>query len=175
MDMASKLFTFTFTSAFFPWADNLGALALAPKKCPAPGSTDTGAEVIMHLFSVMLLLPADAYPPRGVREWLSTTPKGQAQGNCPTDRPVTLHLVVDKLFAKLLSESFARAVCLPGQQYAFRPGRGMLNPLQNLLAGVRQRTQANQTTYACFDAATAHRTPAFVWSSPILGHLQISR
>ena len=34
--------------------------------------------------------------------------------------------------------------------YAFRPGRGTLNPLQNLLAVVRQRTQANKVTYACF-------------------------
>ena len=43
------------------------------------------------------------------------------------------------------------------QQYAFRPGRGTLKPLQNLLAVVRQRTQATKATYACFfDAAKAY-------------------
>ena len=42
------------------------------------------------------------------------------------------------------------------QQYAFRPGRGTLNPLQNLLAVLRQCNQANQATYAYFsDAARA--------------------
>ena len=48
-------------------------------------------------------------------------------------------------------------MCLHDQQYAFRPGRGTLNPLQNLLAVVRQHTQANQAMYACFfDAAEAY-------------------
>ena len=45
----------------------------------------------------------------------------------------------------------SRVVCLNDQQYAFRPDRGTLNPLQTLLAVVR--TQANKATYAClFDA-----------------------
>ena len=51
---------------------------------------------------------------------------------------------------KLSMLIIARAVCLHDQQYAFRPGRGTLNPLQNLLAVVRRRTRANQATYACF-------------------------
>ena len=44
-------------------------------------------------------------------------------------------------------------MCLHDQQYAFRPGTGTLSPLQNLLAVVRQRTQANKATYACFFCA----------------------
>ena len=84
-------------------------------------------------------------------------PRGGDTGDCSNYRPLTLLPVVDKLFAKLLSEPIARAVCLHDQQYAFRPGRGTLNPLQNLLAVVRQRTQANRATYACFfDAAKAY-------------------
>ena len=48
-------------------------------------------------------------------------------------------------------------MCLHDQQYAFRPGRGTLNPLQNLVAVMRQWTQANKATYAClFDAAKAY-------------------
>ena len=47
-------------------------------------------------------------------------------------------------------------VCLHDQHYAFRPGRGTLNPLHNLLVVVRQQTQPNKATYACFfDTAKA--------------------
>ena len=76
--------------------------------------------------------------------------KGGNTGDYSNYRPLTLLPVVNKLFAKPPSERIARAVCLHNQQYAFRPGRGMLNPLQNLLALVRQRTQANKAAYACF-------------------------
>ena len=65
-------------------------------------------------------------------------PKGGDTGDCSTYRPLTLLPVADKLFAMLLSERSARALCLHDQHYAFRPGRGTLNPLQNLLAVVRQ-------------------------------------
>ena len=84
-------------------------------------------------------------------------PKGGDTGDCCNYRPLTLLPVIDKLFAKLLSERIARAVRLHDQQYAFRPGRGTLNPLQNLVAVMRQWTQANKATYAClFDAAKAY-------------------
>ena len=88
-------------------------------------------------------------------------PKGGDTGDCPSYRPLTLLPVVDKLFAKLLSERIARAVCLHDQQYAFRPGRGTLSPLQNLLAVVQQRTHANKATYACFLLPQQHmnKTP----------------
>ena len=63
---------------------------------------------------------------------------GGVSGDCSKGQ---LHFsqFIDKLFAKLLSERIARVECLHDQQYAFRPGRGTLNPLQNLLAVVRQR------------------------------------
>ena len=81
-------------------------------------------------------------------------PKGGDAGDCSNYRPLKLLPVIDKLFAKLLSDRIARAVCLHDQQYAFPTGRGTLNPLQDLLAVVRRRTQANQAMYACFfDAA----------------------
>ena len=83
--------------------------------------------------------------------------KGGDGGDCSNYRPLRLVPVIDKLFAKLLSERIARVVCLHDQQYAFRSGRGKLNPLHNLLAVVRQRTQAKKATYTClFDAATAY-------------------
>ena len=76
-------------------------------------------------------------------------PKGGDTGDCSNYRQLTLLPVVDKLFAKFLSERIARSVCLHDQQYAFCHGRGTLNPLQNLLAVVRRHTQANKATYAC--------------------------
>ena len=85
-------------------------------------------------------------------------PKGGNTGDCAHYRPLTLLPVVEELFAKLLSERIARAVCLHDQQYAFLPGRGTLNPLQNLLAVVWQRTQANKATYAFFFMPQKHMT-----------------
>ena len=83
-------------------------------------------------------------------------PKAGDTVDCSTCRPLVLLPVVDKLFAKLLSQQIAHAVCLHDQDYAFRPGRGTLNLLQNLLAVVRQRTQANTAMHACiFYAAKA--------------------
>ena len=83
--------------------------------------------------------------------------KGGDGGDCSNYRPLTLLPIIDKLFAKLLSERISRVVCLQDQQYAFRPGRGTLNPLHNLLAAVRQRTLANKATYTCFfDAAKVY-------------------
>ena len=85
------------------------------------------------------------------------TSAAAAQSMCGSNyRPLTLLQVVDKLFAKLLSERICTR-CVPARPaVCARPGRGTLNPLQNLLAVVRQRTQANKATYACFvDAAKA--------------------
>ena len=82
--------------------------------------------------------------------------KGGDTGDCSNSRPLTLLPVVPKLFAKLPSERIARAVCLNDKQYAFRPSRGTLNPLQNLLAVVRQRTQADTATHAVLYAGKAY-------------------
>ena len=111
--------------------------------------------MLTHLFSAII---ATRCVPSAWRQGVVVhLPKGGGAGDCSNYRPLTLLPVIDKLFAKLLSDRIARAVCLYDQQYAFRPGRGTLNPLQNLLAVVRRRTQANQATYACFfDAAKAY-------------------
>ena len=84
-------------------------------------------------------------------------PKGGDTGDCSNYRPLTLLPVIDKLFATLISARVIRAVSLHDHQYAFRPGRGTLNPLHNMLTVVRQRTAAGQLTFACFfDAAKAY-------------------
>lgn len=50
------------------------------------------------------------------------------------------------LVAKLIPVQLAREACLHEQQYAFPPGRGTLNPLQNQLAIGRQRTRASKVS-----------------------------
>ena len=118
-------------------------------------SGGTGVQVLAHLFNT--IITTRCVPSAWRQGVVVHLPKGGDAGDCSNYRPLTLLPVVDKLFAKLLSDRIARAVCLHDQQYAFRPGRGTLNPLQNLLAVVRRRTQANQATYACFfDAAKAY-------------------
>ena len=95
--------------------------------------------------------------PQGLGVHLRWLPKGGDTGDCANYRPLTLLPVVDKLFAKLLSERISRDVCLHDQQYACFSGRGTLNPMQKLLAVVQQRTQANKPMYACFCyASKAH-------------------
>ena len=118
-------------------------------------SGGTGVQVLTHLFNGTI---TTRYVPsawcQGVVVHL---PKGGDAGDCSNYRPRTLLQVVNKLFAKLISERIARAVRLHDQQFAFRSGRGTLNPLQNVLAAVRQRPQANHATYACFlDGAKAY-------------------
>ena len=101
-----------------------------------------------HLFNA--IIPTRCVPSACLQGVVVHLPKGGDTGDCSNYRPLTLLPVIDKLFAKLLSKHIARAVCLHDQQYAFRPGRGTLNPLQNLLAVVWRQTQANQAMYACF-------------------------
>ena len=118
-------------------------------------SSGTGVRVLAHLFNA--IITTRCVPSAWRQGVVVHLPAGGDTEDCSNYRPLTLLPVVDKLFAKLLSERTARAVCLHDQQYAFRPCIGMLNPLQNLLAVVRQRTQANQATHACFfDAAKAY-------------------
>ena len=106
---------------------------------PLKYSGGTGVQVLTRLFNAVITTRCVLSAWRqGVVVHL---PKGGDTGNCSNYRPLTLLPVVDKLFAKLLWERIERAVCLHDQLYAFHPGRGTLNPLQNLLAVVRQRTQ----------------------------------
>ena len=104
--------------------------------------------MLTHLFNAII---ATRCVPSAWRQGMVVhLPNGGDTGDCSNCRPLTLLPVVDmsctsctlyKLFAKLLSERIARAVCMHDQQDAFRPGRGTLNPLQNVLAVVRQRTR----------------------------------
>ena len=129
-------------------------------------SRGTGVQVLTHLFNAII---ATRCVPSAWRQGeVVHLPKGGDIGDCSNYRHLTLLPVVDKRFAKLLSERIAHAVCLHDQQYAFRPGRGTLNPLQKLLAVVRQRTQAKQATHACFfDAAKTYDS---VPHTPLLHH-----
>ena len=111
-------------------------------------SGGTAVQVLTHLFNV--IITARCVPSAWHQGVVVHLPKGVDTGDYSNYRPLTLLPVVDKLFAKLLSERIARAVCLHDQQYAFCPGRGTRNPLQNLLAIVRQCTQANKAMHACF-------------------------
>ena len=111
-------------------------------------SGGTGVQVLTHLFNAVIT--TRCVPSAWRQGVVVHLPKRGDTGDCSNYRPLMLLPVVDKQFAKLLSERIARAVCLHDQQYALRHGRGTLNPLQSLLAVVRQRTQANKATYACF-------------------------
>ena len=93
-------------------------------------SGGTGVQVLTHLCNAVS--PTRCVPSAGRQGVVVHLPKGGDTGDCSNYRPLTLLPVVDKLFAKLLSERIARAVCLHDQQHSFRPGRGTLNPLQNL-------------------------------------------
>ena len=113
-------------------------------------SGGTGVQVLTHQLNA--IITTRCIPSAWRQGVVVHLPKGGGTGDCSIYRLLTLLPVVGKLFAKLLSDRIARAVCLHDQQYAFRPGRGTLNPLQHLLAVVRQRTpgQANKVTHACF-------------------------
>ena len=105
-------------------------------------SGGTGVQVLTHLFNAVLAtrcVPSARC--KGIVEHLA---KGGDGGDCSNYRPLKLLPIIDKLFAKLLSERISRVICLHDQHYAFRRGRGTLNPLHNLLAVVRQRTQAKK-------------------------------
>ena len=120
-----------------------------------PGGT--GVRVLARLFHAVL---ATRCVPSARRKGIVVhLAKGGDAGDCSNYRPLTPLPMIDKLFAKLLSERIARVARMHARHYAFRPGRGTLNPLHNLLAVVRQRIQAKnfKATYACFfDAATAY-------------------
>ena len=107
-------------------------------------SGGTGVRVLTHLFNAVL---ATRCVPSAWRKGIVVhLAKGGDEGDCSNYRPLTLLPIIDKLSAKLLSEWLSRVVCLHDQQHAFRPGRGTVNPLHNLLAVVRQRTQGKRTT-----------------------------
>ena len=120
-------------------------------------SGGTGVRVLTRLFNAVL--STRCVPSAWRKGIVVHLAKGGDAGDCSNYRPLTPLPMIDKLFAKLLSERIARVARVHDQQYAFRPGRGTLNPLHNLLAVVRQRTQAKnfKATYACFfDAAKAY-------------------
>ena len=119
-------------------------------------SGGTGVQVLTHPFNA--ITTTRCVPSVWRQGVVVHVPEGGDTGDCFNSKPLTLLPVVDKLFAKLLSERIARAVCLLDQQYAFRPGRGTLNPLQNLLAVVRQRTLPSKAAYACFFIPQQHMT-----------------
>ena len=85
----------------------------------------TGVQVLTHLFNYSIT--TRCVPSAWRQAVVVHLPKGGDTGDCSNCRPLTLLPVVDKLFAKLLSEHIARAVCLHDQQYAFRAGRGVLS------------------------------------------------
>ena len=118
-------------------------------------SGGTGVHVLTHLSNAALA--TRCVPSSWRKGSVVHLAKGGDGDDCPNYRPRTLLPIIDKLFAKLLSERIASVVCQHDQQYAFQPGRGTLNPLHNLLAGVQLRTQAKNATYPCvFDAAKAY-------------------
>ena len=97
-------------------------------------SGGAGVQTLTHLFNAVL---STRCVPSAWRTGIVVhLAKGGDGGDCSNYRPLTLPPIIEKLFAKLLSERISRAVCLHDQQYAFRPGRGTLNPLHNLLAVV---------------------------------------
>ena len=111
-------------------------------------SGGTGVQVLTQLFNAVL---STRCVPSACREGIVVhLAKGCYRGDCSNHRPLKLLPIIDKLFAKLLSERISHVVCLHDHQYAFRPGRGTLNPLHNLLAVVRQRTQANKSHVRVF-------------------------
>ena len=97
-------------------------------------------QCLTHLLSA--IITARCVPSAWRQGVVVHLPKGGDTGDCSNCRPLTLLPVVDDLFAKLLLERIARAMCLHDQQYTLLPGRGTLNPLQNVLAVVREFTQA---------------------------------
>ena len=90
-----------------------------------------GVQVLTHLFNA--ILSTRCVPSAWRKGVVVHLAKGGDGGDCSNYRPLTLLPIIDKLFAKLLSERISRVVCLHDQQYAFRPGRGTLNSLHNLL------------------------------------------
>ena len=60
-------------------------------------------------------------------EACSPPPKQGGASGSSIDGPLTLLPVVIKLFVRILSESFTRAIRLHDQQFAFRPCGGTLN------------------------------------------------
>ena len=70
--------------------------------------------------------------------------------DCGNDRPLTIMSCIDKLFAALLTQRLMAAVPLHDQQYTFRPGRGTLNALHNIVDITQRRHAAGQPTFVCF-------------------------
>ena len=73
--------------------------------------------MLTHLFNAIVTRCVPSAWRQGVVVHL---PKGGDAGDCSDYRPLALLPVIDNLFAKLLSDRIARAVCLHDQQYTFR-------------------------------------------------------
>ena len=103
-----------------------------------------------------------ACPPHGVRALQCTSPEVVTGGTALT----TGHLHLSRLSTSCSPSSFRTGfhmwyACTTSNMRSglagHNGGRGTLNPLHNLLAVVRQLTQAKKASYACFfDAARAY-------------------
>ena len=81
----------------------------------------TGVQVLTHLFNAVL---ATRCVPSAWRKGIAVhLARGGDRGDCSNYRPLTPLAIIDKLFAKLLSDRISHVVCLHDQQYAFRSGR----------------------------------------------------
>ena len=65
-------------------------------------------------------------------------------------RPITLLPVMDKLFTAILATRLEKFLPLSTQQYGFRQGRGVQDPLATLLTIVEHRKRAGLRTHAFF-------------------------
>ena len=77
-------------------------------------SGGTGVQVLTHLFNAVL--STRCVPSTWRKGIVVHLAKGGDGGDCSNYRPLTLLPIIDKLFAKLLSERISRVVCLHDQQ-----------------------------------------------------------
>ena len=132
-------------------AAGLDGLPVELLKCSGPA----GKRMLTHLFNAVY--DSGCIPAAWRQGVISHAYKRGDASDCGNYRPLTIMSCIDKLFAVLLTRRLLQEVELHDQQYAFRPGRGVLNALHNVVEITRQRHARKQSTYMCFfDAKQAY-------------------
>jgi Reverse transcriptase (RNA-dependent DNA polymerase) len=120
-------------------------------------SVPAGKRMLLTLFN--LVWQCEDVPVNWRQGRIINLHKGGDATECSNYRPITLLHVIDKLFCSILTARMSATVPLHAHQYAFRRGRGTLQPLFAATGIVASRKHQGLRTYAFFlDVKKAYDT-----------------
>jgi Reverse transcriptase (RNA-dependent DNA polymerase) len=93
---------------------------------------------------------AECIPSTWRKGVIVSTYKAGDRTDCANYRPITLLPTIDKLFTAILANRLLSTVALHDHQFAFRPGRGTMDPIFVLSSLLQHRKARNQRTHVFF-------------------------